>query len=235
MSSRSAVPTALPSATAERRGSVRERSGQADEAASGQACRPLSALAYAARCHAGQRRESDGAPFIEHLSEVARLLRDAGCADVLVAAGLLHSVLQDTDISAAELRARFGETVSELVQATTDDSVGSYPQRMHALREQVRNADQDAALVFAANEIAEVRELAAEVRRERSRIGAYAARDHARGSLERCQQMRLREYHASLAMLLAVAPQHRLVRQLAHELDGCPISMRRAKHVSAGR
>jgi hypothetical protein len=95
--------------------------------------------------------------------------------------------------------------------------------------------DLDAALLFAANEIAEVRELADEVRRERARVGAYAARDHARGSLERYQQMRLREYHASLAMLLAVAPQHRLVRQLANELDGCPISVRRAKHVSAGR
>jgi hypothetical protein len=188
-----------------------------------------------ARCHAGQRRESDGAPYIEHLSEVARLLRDAGCADALVAAGLLHSVLQDTEVSAAELKARFGVTVSELVQATTEDCVGSYPQRMHALREQVRNAGHDAALLFAANEIAEVRELADEVRRERARIGAYAARDHARGSLERYQQMRLREYHASLAMLLAVAPHHRLVRQLASELDRCPISFRRAKHVSAER
>jgi (p)ppGpp synthase/HD superfamily hydrolase len=192
-------------------------------------------LAYAARCHAGQRRESDGAPYIEHLSEVARLLRDAGCADAIVAAGLLHSVLQDTDVSAAELRARFGVTVSELVQATTDDCVGSYPQRMHALREQIRNADHDAALLFAANEIAEVRELADEVRRERARVGAYTTRDRARGSLERYQQMRLREYHASLAMLLKVAPRHRLVRQLASELDRCPISMRRAKHVSAGR
>ncbi len=236
MSPRSAVPTAMPSPTAERRGSPRERSGQARDTATDQVpCRPLSVLAYAARCHAGQRRESDGAPFIEHLSEVARLLRDAGCADVLVAAGLLHSVLQDTDISAAELRARFGATVSELVQATTDDCVGSYPQRMHALREQVRNADHDAALVFAANEIAEVRELADQVRRERARVGAYAAHDRARGSLERYQQMRLREYHASLAMLRAVAPQHRLVRQLASELHHCPISSRRAKHVSAGR
>ena len=210
-----------------------DRAG-ADTATDQVSCRPLSALAYAARCHADQRRESDGTPYIEHLSEVARLLRDAGCADALVAAGLLHSVLQDTDVSAAELRARFGATVSELVQATTDDSVGSYPQRMHALREQVRNADLDAALVFAASEVAEVRELADEVRRDRARIGAYAAPDRTRGSRERYQQMRLREYHASLAMLLAVASQHRLVRQLAYELDVCPISIRRAKHVSAG-
>lgn len=236
MSPRSAVPTAPPSSTAEGRGSARERSGQAcDTATDPVPCRPLSALAYAARCHAGQRRESDGAPFIEHLSEVARLLRDAGCADVLVAAGLLHSVLQDTDTSAAELGARFGATVAQLVQATTDDCVGSYPKRMHALREQVRHADHDAALVFAANEIAEVRELSDEVRRERARVGAHAVRNPARGSVERYRQMRLREYHASLAMLRAVAPQHRLVRQLATELAGCPLSFRRARHVGAGR
>ena len=234
MSSRSAVPTALPSSTAKRRGSLRERSGQARDAATDQvACRPLSALAYAARCHAGQRRESDGAPYVEHLSEVARLLRDAGCPDALIAAGLLHSVLQDTDVSAAELSARFGVTVSELVQATTDDCVGSYPQRMHARREKVRTADRDAALLFAANEVAGVRELADEVRRERAGTGAYAARDRACGSLERYQQMRLREYHASLTMLLAVAPQHRLVRQLARELDDCPLSMRRPAQDSA--
>ena len=235
MSSRSAVPTALPSSTAKRRGSPRERSGQARGAATDQvSCRPLSALAYAARCHAGQRRPSDGAPYIEHLSEVARLLRDAGCADVLVAAGLLHSVLQDTDVSAAELSARFGAAVAELVQATTDDCVGSYPQRMHALREKVRAADHDAALLFAASEVAAVRELADEVRRERGRMGADAARGRARG-LERYQQMRLREHQASLAMLLAAAPQNRLVRQLGRELDDCLLSMHRAAHASAVR
>jgi hypothetical protein len=236
MSPRSAVPTELPSSTAERRGSARERSGQARDAATDQgSCRPLSALAYAARCHAGQRRGSDGAPYIEHLSEVARLLRDAGCADAVIAAGLLHSVLQDTGISAAELRARFGATVSELVEATTDECVGSYTQRMHAQREQVRRARPDAALIFAANEVVEVRELADEARRERTRSDASAVRHGAGDSLERSQQMRLREHHASLAMLLAVAPRHRLVRQLAHELERCPIELRRATYTSAGR
>jgi hypothetical protein len=166
---------------------------------------------------------------------VARLLRDAGCTDVVVAAGLLHSVLQDTGISAAELRERFGDTVAELVEANTDDSIGSYPQRMHALREQLRDACPDAALVFAANEVAEVRDLSDEVRRERVRNAAAGAPDRAPAPLERYQQMRLREYHASLTMLLAVAPEHRLVKQLAGELDRCPLTLRRATYASAGR
>ena len=193
----------------------------------------MSALAYAARCHAGQRRESDGVPLIEHLSEVARLLRDAGCADVVIAAGLLHRVVQDTDVSAAALTERFGATVSHLVQATTVDCVASYPQRKHALREQIRNSDHDAAMVFAASEIAELRELAAEVRHARSRTSTETTARGALSPLERYQYMRLEQYHASLSMLQRVAPQHRLVRQLAIELDGCPISTGRSKR-SAG-
>jgi hypothetical protein len=187
----------------------------------------LSALAFAVRCHAGQVRESDGAPVIEHLSEVARLLRDAGCADAVIAAGLLHRVVQDTDVSADALAERFGPAVAGLVNVTTVDCVGSYPQRKHVLREQIRNADHDAAMLFAANEIAEVRDLADEVGRERTRsaVEGSAAGDYSpRG---RYRQMRLQEYHASLSMLQEVAPGHRLVRQLAAELDSCPLAVRR--------
>lgn len=234
MPSRSAGPTEVPSSTP-LRGTQFARPEHAGRTANDDStCRPLSALAYAARCHAGQRRESDGVPLIEHLSEVARLLRDAGCADVVITAGLLHRVVQDTDVSTSALTERFGATVSELVQATTVDCVASYPQRKHALREQIRNADHAAAMVFAASEIAEVRELAAEVRRGRTRTATEA---HASGALsprERSQYMRLEQYHASLSMLQRVAPRHRLVRQLAIEIDGCPISMRRPKRPSVG-
>ncbi len=194
------------------------------------AVRPLSALAYAARCHAGQVRASDGAPIIEHLSEVARLLRDAGCADVVIAAGLLHRVVQDADVSAAALTRRFGPTVAGLVATASVDCVGSYPQRKHVLREQIRNADDDdAVLLFAANEIAEVRDLSDEVRRGRARTVAELSAARVYSPLERYQQMRLQEYRASLSMLQTVAPRHRLVRQLASELDSCPISVRRAQ------
>jgi (p)ppGpp synthase/HD superfamily hydrolase len=226
---RSAGPTEVPPSTP-RRGARIARQQPAGRASNDEpACRPLSALAYAARCHAGQVRESDGAPIIEHLSEVARLLRDAGCADVVIAAGLLHRVVQDTDVSAEALTRRFGATVAGLVETTTVSCVGSYPQRKHALREQIRQADHAAAMLFAANEIAEVRELSEEVRRGRVRTALEASSARAYSPLERYQNMRLQEYHASLSMLQEVAPRHRLVRQLAVELDSCPITVRRAK------
>ena len=161
-----------------------------------------SARVFATRCHADQRRASDGARFIEHPLEVARLLRDAGCSDVVVAAALLHDVVEDTPVGVGELRERFGPDVADLVQAVTDDArVASYRRRKRLLREQVRRAGRDAALLFAADKISKVREL-----QEQTADG-------------RRQRMRLEHYRASLGMLQGVAPQHPLVERLAHELD----------------
>jgi (p)ppGpp synthase/HD superfamily hydrolase len=160
-----------------------------------------SARVFATRCHAGQRRASDGARFIEHPLEVARLLRDAGCSDTVVAAGLLHDVLEDTAVGADELRERFGADVADLVKAVTDDArVANYRRRKRLLREQVSRAGDDAALLFAADKISKVRELQ-----------AHNADDSR-------QRMRLEHYRESLGMLQGIAPQHPLVERLAHEL-----------------
>ena len=86
-------------------------------------------------------------------------------------------------------------------------------------------------MLFAAIEIAEVRALSEEVRRGRTRTAAETSAARVVSPIERYQHMRLQEHHASLAMLRAVAPRHRLVRQLAVELGGCPISVRRARFV----
>jgi (p)ppGpp synthase/HD superfamily hydrolase len=165
-----------------------------------------SARVFATRCHARQRRASDGARFIEHPLEVARLLREAGCSDVVVAAGLLHDVVEDTAVSAEELRARFGPDVANLVLAVTEDvRIRSYRTRKHLLREQVRRAGDDAALLFAADKISKVRELS-----------EHAQRDQA-------EALRLEHYHESLGMLRSGAPQHPLVSRLADELEACPL------------
>ena len=51
------------------------------------------ALAFTAEHHEGQRRESHGAPFILHPLEVAHVLCIHGYPDRVVAAGLLHDLL----------------------------------------------------------------------------------------------------------------------------------------------
>lgn len=82
------------------------------------------AFAFAAEKHAHQRRKGENAePYVNHLAEVAHLLavavhgRDAN----LVAAGLLHDTLEDTETTWDELATTFNEDVAALVSEVTDD------------------------------------------------------------------------------------------------------------------
>ncbi len=82
------------------------------------------ALDFAARKHVHQRRKGAAAePYINHLSEVTRLLAEAtgGRDTVLVLSGLLHDAIEDTDTSLEELTAEFGREVANVVAEVTDD------------------------------------------------------------------------------------------------------------------
>jgi (p)ppGpp synthase/HD superfamily hydrolase len=79
------------------------------------------ALNFANERHAGQTRDLDDLPFVTHPVEVACLLHEAGYPDAVVAAGVLHDVLEDTDAERSELESRFGARVAELVDAVSDD------------------------------------------------------------------------------------------------------------------
>src|ERR1700704_5039510 len=85
---------------------------------------PARAAYYAARQHIAQRRKGETAePYINHLTEVAALLAEAtGGEDVvLLAGGLLHDTLEDTDTTYEDLVQRFGPEVAQLVAEVTDD------------------------------------------------------------------------------------------------------------------
>ena len=56
-----------------------------------------------------------------HPLEVASLLEREGYPDHVVAAAVLHDVLEDTDTQRSELTERFGTAVSDLVAAVSDD------------------------------------------------------------------------------------------------------------------
>lgn len=82
----------------------------------------LSATAFATRMHEGQKRKYTGEPYILHCLEVARLVATAGGTPPMVAAALLHDVVEDTDASIEDVKAAFGVEVAALVGWLTDVS-----------------------------------------------------------------------------------------------------------------
>ncbi|NJR70128.1 MAG: bifunctional (p)ppGpp synthetase/guanosine-3',5'-bis(diphosphate) 3'-pyrophosphohydrolase [Synechococcales cyanobacterium CRU_2_2] len=76
------------------------------------------AFQFAYRLHEGQFRKS-GEPYIAHPIAVAGILRDLGGSDAVIAAGFLHDVVEDTEVSSAEIEQCFGSEVRHLVEGVT--------------------------------------------------------------------------------------------------------------------
>ena len=76
------------------------------------------AYAYAARYHAGQLRAS-GEPYLMHPLAVAKILADMRMDVVSIVTGLLHDIVEDTTVSAADVQKEFGEEVARCVDGVT--------------------------------------------------------------------------------------------------------------------
>jgi len=73
---------------------------------------------FAKKAHEGQLRKS-GEPYFAHVVATAKNLADLGMGATIIAAGLLHDVLEDASISEEELTKEFGEEITHLVQGVT--------------------------------------------------------------------------------------------------------------------
>jgi guanosine-3',5'-bis(diphosphate) 3'-pyrophosphohydrolase len=117
------------------------------------------ALEKARSAHEGQvRNGSGGMPYIEHPKSVAALLEEHGYGEEVLAAALLHDVVEDSETTLDELRELFGERVAGMVGVLTDDeSIEAYRERKAEHRERVAAAGEDALAIYAADKLTNTR------------------------------------------------------------------------------
>jgi (p)ppGpp synthase/HD superfamily hydrolase len=163
------------------------------------------AIEFARAYHDGQRREGDSALFLLHPLEVASLLARSRYPDHVVAAAVLHDVLEDTDADAPEIERRFGADVALLVELVSDDpSIEDEEARKDDVRERVRRAGGFAPIVYGADKVSKVRELRMQLATGLSRAEAG---------------IKLRRHRRSLEMLEQRIPHSRVVELLRFELE----------------
>ncbi len=95
------------------------------------------AYEYADTAHTGQRRQS-GEAYITHPIAVADILADLHMDGATLTAAILHDVVEDTPSSAAEVEARFGKEVAELVDGVTKLDQVQFKSRKEAQAESFR-------------------------------------------------------------------------------------------------
>ena len=128
------------------------------EAAAERSSLVRAALEKARAAHAGQvRNGSGGLPYIEHPIAVAARLDKHSYREEVLAAALLHDVVEDSDTTLDELHTLFGEEVAGMVGALTDDeSIDSYRERKAEHRERVAAADPEALAIYGADKLTNV-------------------------------------------------------------------------------
>jgi len=157
--------------------------------------------------HGPQTRVSDGARSSSTHARWRWLLDAVGAADPLVAAGLLNDAVERTATTPSDLTLRFGDEVAMPVAAVTGQrSMRRYRKRKAALRERATTSGEPAAILFAADKIAKVRQYRQQL--EQSVHGCAPPR-----------RRRLHHYTESLLSLEAVIRHPPLVRTLRRELS----------------
>ena len=143
---------------------------------------------------------------------MAELLAQHNYPDEVLAAGVLHDVLESSEFGVDGLHGRFGETVATLVEALTEDaSIEGYEERKREHRERVAAVGPQAQAVFAADKVANV-----EVLREAYAVLGEDVDEDLPVSLD----MKILVWEFDLEMLFANAPGVPLVDRFADEMVG---------------
>ncbi len=129
------------------------------------------ALVYANRLHAAQRRKGSGAPYISHLLGVTAIVLEYGGGEDQAIAALLHDAVEDQGGAPilAEIRARYGDDVAEIVDGCTDTDQTPKPpwrNRKELYVAHVRDAPERTRLVSAADKLYNTRAIVADHRRD---------------------------------------------------------------------
>lgn len=124
------------------------------------------ALRFATNAHSGQFRKSTKIPYIVHPIDVMQRLIQCEASTEAIVAGILHDTLEDTPTTADELRAIFGDRVTDLVQGASelDKSLDWESRKQHTVATLRATRDIDQLLVVCADKLSNITSIANDLR-----------------------------------------------------------------------
>ena len=104
---------------------------------------------FAEVAHAGQTRKYSDDPYITHPIRVSEIVAHNQGTDEMIAAALLHDVVEDTPVTHDEILDKFGANVSDLVFGLTDVdlSKGNRKTRKALDRDRIASSSADVQLI----------------------------------------------------------------------------------------
>lgn len=122
------------------------------------------AIVYATEAHSGVFRKGGKTPYIVHPMEVAAIAARMTDDIEVMAAAVLHDVIEDTPTTAEQLEAVFGKRVVQLVLADSDDkqygqSAESWETRKTKTLERIPKLSKDEQIVVLSDKLSNLRSI----------------------------------------------------------------------------
>lgn len=124
------------------------------------------AIIFAVKAHHNTERRGKGFPYIVHPMEAVEIVATITSDKELLAAAVLHDVIEDTDVTIEELRAEFGNRIAELVHSESDQFIDgiseadSWHDRKQAAIDRLAAASYDAKIVAMGDKLSNMRAIA---------------------------------------------------------------------------
>ena len=126
------------------------------------------AARFAIEAHSCTERRGKGYAYVLHTMEAASIVATMTNDEELLAAALLHDVIEDTDVTEEELRREFGDRITDIVVAESDDFApgvseeNSWHDRKRAAIERLAAAPLEAKMVALGDKLSNMRAIAAD-------------------------------------------------------------------------
>jgi myo-inositol-1(or 4)-monophosphatase len=121
------------------------------------------AIIFAVKQHAGMVRKGTDVPYIVHPLEAAAIAASLTSDQEILAAAVLHDVVEDTAATLEEIKEEFGERIAALVASDSEDKMEDIPaaeswkQRKASTIEALKSASYEEKIVALADKLSNIR------------------------------------------------------------------------------
>ena len=121
-----------------------------------------SAARFAIDAHSGTERRGKGFPYIIHPMEAAAIVSTITKDPEMLAAAILHDVIEDTDVTIEQIRDNFGDRVAKLVLLDTapNNKKLEWKERRQKQIDKLTSADLDSKIVAIGDKLSNMRAIA---------------------------------------------------------------------------
>lgn len=115
------------------------------------------AVDFAVKAHYGAVRKGTKIPYITHPLETSVIVSLITDDEELIAAALLHDVMEDAGVSYEELKRCFGERVANLVRIESEDKSKTWEERKSRTVERLKDADRQIKILTLGDKLSNIR------------------------------------------------------------------------------